>query len=234
LPDHVHWPRFVADYRIGVEPDPPPVEASWGGAPRCRRRRHRPLPTQPSAATRHARTHPVPARVAPGIAACGCLRVPARACTSTTQRAARPVTRSKARAAAAAARSAALGHHEQRRAHDHGRLAESAHAVCSGTSGTSVSYPSTRLRTPTRRLRRGRPHGTPAARAPLRAGPKPAGRCAGDAGTIARGAHHRRRPMACSVMAQRRRPSGNTSRRHSRRGVRRSIRAADDPRPAGR
>jgi hypothetical protein len=26
LADHVEWPRFVADYRIGVEPDPGPVE----------------------------------------------------------------------------------------------------------------------------------------------------------------------------------------------------------------
>jgi hypothetical protein len=28
LPDHAGWPRFVADYRIGVEPDPGPVEQS--------------------------------------------------------------------------------------------------------------------------------------------------------------------------------------------------------------
>ena len=26
LVDHVEWPQFVADYRIGVEPDPGPVE----------------------------------------------------------------------------------------------------------------------------------------------------------------------------------------------------------------
>ena len=26
LVDHVDWPRFVATYRIGVEPDPGPVE----------------------------------------------------------------------------------------------------------------------------------------------------------------------------------------------------------------
>ncbi|MGR4868188.1 RES family NAD+ phosphorylase [Variovorax sp. LARHSF232] len=26
LVDHVEWPRFVADYRIGVEPDPGPIE----------------------------------------------------------------------------------------------------------------------------------------------------------------------------------------------------------------
>lgn len=28
LPDHVEWPRFVEDYRIGVEPDPGPIEDS--------------------------------------------------------------------------------------------------------------------------------------------------------------------------------------------------------------
>jgi RES domain len=28
LPDHADWPRFVADYRIGVEPDPGPVDLS--------------------------------------------------------------------------------------------------------------------------------------------------------------------------------------------------------------
>lgn len=28
LPDHAGWPRFVADYRIGVEPDPGPVDRS--------------------------------------------------------------------------------------------------------------------------------------------------------------------------------------------------------------
>ena len=28
LPDHADWPNFVADYRIGVEPDPGPVERS--------------------------------------------------------------------------------------------------------------------------------------------------------------------------------------------------------------
>jgi len=26
LPDHADWPRFIADYRIGVEPDPGPVD----------------------------------------------------------------------------------------------------------------------------------------------------------------------------------------------------------------
>jgi len=28
LPDHADWPRFVANYRIGVEPDPGPVDRS--------------------------------------------------------------------------------------------------------------------------------------------------------------------------------------------------------------
>jgi hypothetical protein len=28
LPDHAGWPRFVANYRIGVEPDPGPVDPS--------------------------------------------------------------------------------------------------------------------------------------------------------------------------------------------------------------
>ena len=33
LVDHVDWPRFVEDYRIGVEPDPGPpgMEAEDGG-----------------------------------------------------------------------------------------------------------------------------------------------------------------------------------------------------------
>ena len=33
LVDHVDWPRFVEDYRIGVAPDPGPPEAELGGEP---------------------------------------------------------------------------------------------------------------------------------------------------------------------------------------------------------